>query len=141
MIYMDWFWILFKSYWSFYMGKFWVSLTPIVIAIIYSNRFDLYILCCSNYAPLKGWLWYICLTMMRRKLHNVLQIYSLWIFLVRWVLEVQKNLGLLMWMEVEGVVNDVFAKRPLYGCLILEIQKNATFWHSFAILSPLILFL
>ena len=31
-------------------------------------------------------------------------------------LEVQKNLGLLMLRAVEGVVNDVFVKRPKYGC-------------------------
>ena len=30
-------------------------------------------------------------------------------------LEVQKNLGLLMLRAVEGVVNDVFVKRPMYG--------------------------
>ena len=28
---------------------------------------------------------------------------------------VQKNLDLLMLSEVEGVVNDVFVKRPMYG--------------------------
>ena len=42
-------------------------------------------------------------------------------------LEVRKNLGFLISSEVEGLTNDVFAKRPLYWSFMQEIKRDATF--------------